>query len=118
GQDGIGAVEFMVNATDTILTQKISIRTERRGKSIEGTNHVLPTGKTARYNAGLSVSRFLKPLTYQRTARDGTAALAPAVERISAFEGLAAHEATATLRIEGIGRHSGAFDGTPAVDRD
>ncbi|NYI91619.1 sulfopropanediol 3-dehydrogenase [Amycolatopsis endophytica] len=86
-------------------------------KGIAGTNHVLPTGKTARYNAGLSVSRFLKPLTYQRARREGTAYLAPAVERISAFEGLAAHEATATIRIEEIGRHSGAFEGTPAVDR-
>lgn len=86
-------------------------------KGIAGTNHVLPTGKTARYNAGLSVSRFLKPLTYQRAGREGTAALAPAVERISAFEGLAAHEATATIRIDEVGRHSGAFDGTPAVDR-
>ncbi|WP_409463601.1 histidinol dehydrogenase [Amycolatopsis sp. GA6-003] len=86
-------------------------------KGIAGTNHVLPTGKTSRYNAGLSVSRFLKPLTYQRATKEGTAALAPAVERISAFEGLAAHEATATVRIEHIGRHSGAFDGTPAVDR-
>ncbi|HWD03524.1 MAG TPA: histidinol dehydrogenase [Amycolatopsis sp.] len=86
-------------------------------KGLAGTNHVLPTGKTSRYNAGLSVSRFLKPLTYQRAAREGTAALAPAVERISAFEGLAAHEATATVRIEHIGRHSGAFDGTPAVER-
>lgn len=87
-------------------------------KGIAGTNHVLPTGKTARYNAGLSVSRFLKPLTYQRAQREATAALAPAVERISAFEGLAAHEATATIRIDEIGRHSGAFDGTPAVDRE
>jgi sulfopropanediol 3-dehydrogenase len=86
-------------------------------KGIGGTNHVLPTGKTARYNAGLSVSRFLKPLTYQRAQREATAALAPAVERISAFEGLAAHEATATIRIDEIGRHSGAFDGTPAVAR-
>jgi sulfopropanediol 3-dehydrogenase len=68
-------------------------------KGIAGTNHVLPTGKTARYNAGLSVSRFLRPLTYQRAERAATAALAPAVERISAHEGLAAHEATATIRI-------------------
>jgi sulfopropanediol 3-dehydrogenase len=86
-------------------------------KGIAGTNHVLPTGKTARYNAGLSVSRFLKPLTYQRAQQNATPALAPAVERISAFEGLAAHEATATLRIDKVGRHSGAFDGTPAVTR-
>ncbi|MFJ9058014.1 histidinol dehydrogenase [Streptomyces sp. NPDC102409] len=87
-------------------------------KGIAGTNHVLPTGKTARYNAGLSVSRFLKPLTYQRTAREGTAALAPAVERISAFEGLAAHGATATVRIDRIGRTSGAFDSVPEALRE
>ncbi|MDV6263967.1 histidinol dehydrogenase [Rhodococcoides yunnanense] len=87
-------------------------------KGIAGTNHVLPTGKTSRYNAGLSVSRFLKPLTYQRAQKDATASLAPAVERISAFEGLAAHEATATIRIDEVGRFSGAFDGTPAVIRD
>lgn len=87
-------------------------------KGIAGTNHVLPTGKTARYNAGLSVSRFLKPLTYQRATEEGTAALAPAVERISAFEGLAAHGATATLRIDRIGRQSDAFDTVPAALRE
>ena len=87
-------------------------------KGIAGTNHVLPTGKTARYNAGLSVSRFVKPVTYQRASKEGTAALAPSVERISAFEGLAAHEATATIRIEAVGRFSGAFDGTCAVERE
>ncbi|MFF8104188.1 histidinol dehydrogenase [Streptomyces sp. NPDC014986] len=87
-------------------------------KGIAGTNHVLPTGKTARYNAGLSVSRFLKPLTYQRAAKEGTAFLAPAVERVSAFEGLAAHGVTATLRIDRIGRTSGAFDDVPAALRD
>lgn len=86
-------------------------------KGIAGTNHVLPTGKTARYNAGLSVSRFLKPLTYQRAQQEATVELAPAVERISAFEGLAAHEVTATIRIDKIGRYSGVFDGTPAVTR-
>ncbi|WP_367123865.1 histidinol dehydrogenase [Streptomyces phytohabitans] len=87
-------------------------------KGLGGTNHVLPTGKTARYNAGLSVSRFLKPLTYQRASREGTAALAPAVESVSAFEGLAGHGATATLRIDRIGRTSGAFDDVPAPLRE
>ncbi|MFI6093401.1 histidinol dehydrogenase [Streptomyces sp. NPDC051218] len=87
-------------------------------KGIAGTNHVLPTGKTSRYNAGLSVSRFLKPLTYQRAVKEGTASLAPAVERISAFEGLAAHGATATIRIDRIGRTSGAFDAVPEALRE
>ena len=37
-------------------------------KGMAGTNHVLPTAGGARHSAGLSVSRFLKPLTYQRVA--------------------------------------------------
>ena len=63
-----------------------------------GTNHVLPTAGGARHSAGLSVSRFLKPLTYQRVAREATPLLADAVATISASEGMSAHEATATLR--------------------
>lgn len=67
-------------------------------KGMAGTNHVLPTAGGARHSAGLSVSRFLKPLTYQRVARAATPALADAVDVISASEGMAAHRATATLR--------------------
>ena len=69
-------------------------------KGMAGTNHVLPTAGGARHSAGLSVSRYLKPLTYQRVARDATPLLADAVEVISASEGMAAHRATATLRKE------------------
>ncbi len=67
-------------------------------KGMAGTNHVLPTAGGARHSAGLSVSRFLKPLTYQRIAAEATPLLAPAVEIISKSEGMSAHEATATLR--------------------
>ena len=38
-------------------------------KGMAGTNHVLPTAGGARHSAGLSVGRFLKPLTYQRIDR-------------------------------------------------
>jgi sulfopropanediol 3-dehydrogenase len=69
-------------------------------KGMGGTNHVLPTGRGARSNAGLSVSRFLRPLTYQRATREATPELARYVERIAHFEGMEAHERTATLRIE------------------
>ena len=34
-------------------------------KGSTGTNHVLPTGGGAKYTSGLSVGRFLKPVTYQ-----------------------------------------------------
>jgi sulfopropanediol 3-dehydrogenase len=68
-----------------------------------GTNHTLPTAGGAKHSAGLSVSRYLKPLTFQRISRDATPALAPAVEVISASEGMSAHEATATLRLQRLG---------------
>ena len=64
-----------------------------------GTNHVLPTAGGAKHSAGLSVSRYLKPLTYQRISEFATPTLADAVETISASEGMSAHEATATLRL-------------------
>ena len=69
-------------------------------KGMAGTNHVLPTAGGAKHSAGLSVSRFLKPLTYQRADRAATPLLADAVDVISESEGMAAHRATATLRTE------------------
>jgi sulfopropanediol 3-dehydrogenase len=68
-------------------------------KGMAGTNHVLPTAGGAKHSAGLSVSRFLKPLTYQRIAREATPELAEAVAVISESEGMSAHEATATRRL-------------------
>ncbi len=69
-------------------------------KGMAGTNHVLPTAGGAKHSAGLSVSRFLKPLTYQRITRDATPELAHAVQVISDSEGMAAHSATATMRLD------------------
>ncbi|MDQ1121862.1 histidinol dehydrogenase [Microbacterium trichothecenolyticum] len=68
-------------------------------KGMAGTNHVLPTAGGAKHSAGLSVARFLKPLTYQAVSRAATDALAPAVQTISDSEGMAAHSATATMRL-------------------
>lgn len=73
-------------------------------KGITGTNHVLPTGTGARSSAGLSVSRFLKPLTFQRVSREATPRLAQHVENISDYEGMQAHKVTATLRIDRYNR--------------
>jgi sulfopropanediol 3-dehydrogenase len=67
-------------------------------KGMAGTNHTLPTAGGARHSAGLSVARYLKPLTYQRISREATPDLATAVQVISDSEGMAAHSATATLR--------------------
>ena len=69
-------------------------------KGMAGTNHTLPTAGGARHSAGLSVSRYLKPLTHQRVSREATPHLAPAVVTISTSEGMAAHAATAALRTD------------------
>jgi sulfopropanediol 3-dehydrogenase len=69
-------------------------------KGTTGTNHVLPTGRAARYAGGLSALRFLKTLTYQRlTDRSALRPLAEAVALISAAEDLPAHRASATRRL-------------------
>jgi sulfopropanediol 3-dehydrogenase len=73
-------------------------------KGTTGTNHVLPTGRAARYSGGLSALRFLKTVTYQRvTDPDTSRALAEAVAEISLAEDLPAHAATATKRLARLG---------------
>jgi len=69
-------------------------------KGMAGTNHVLPTAGGAKHSAGLSVSRFLKPLTYQRIAKEATPLLAEAVVAIAGYEKMEAHRATAQRRLD------------------
>jgi sulfopropanediol 3-dehydrogenase len=69
-------------------------------KGMAGTNHVLPTAGGAKHSAGLSVARFLKPLTWQRVTKEATPSLANYVDVISESEGMAAHGATATMRLD------------------
>ena len=63
-----------------------------------GPNHILPTGRAARYTGGLWVGKFIKTVTYQRLTRDASARVAPIVARICEIEGMLAHKATADLR--------------------
>lgn len=71
-------------------------------KGMSGTNHVLPTGRNARFTGGLSVSGFMKCVTYQRATRESTAAQAEPVVTISDFEGMPAHRDTALLRLRAL----------------
>ena len=63
-----------------------------------GPNHILPTGRAARYTGGLWVGKFIKTVTYQRLSREASARVAPIVSRICEIEGMLAHKATADLR--------------------
>ena len=70
------------------------------GDKAVGTNHVLPTGRAARYTGGLWVGKFLKTVTFQELSAEGTRRVAPAVAAISHAEGLAGHARTAEIRLE------------------
>jgi len=63
-----------------------------------GPNHILPTGRAARYTGGLYVGKFIKTVTYQRLTREASGRVAPIVARICEIEGMLAHKATADLR--------------------
>lgn len=69
-------------------------------KGMSGTNHVLPTARGSRYTAGLSVTGYLKQLTYQRATREATLAQAGPVVTISDFEGMPGHRDSAQLRLD------------------
>ena len=69
------------------------------GDKVSGPNHILPTKFAARYSAGLSVHKFLKPLTWQRMDREACKALAPVSARISRMEGMEGHARTSDVRM-------------------
>jgi sulfopropanediol 3-dehydrogenase len=69
-------------------------------KGMSGTNHVLPTARGARYTGGLSVTGYLKQLTYQKATKDATVAQAQPVVTISDFEGMPGHRDSAQLRLD------------------
>jgi histidinol dehydrogenase len=63
-----------------------------------GSNHVLPTGGSARFAQGLSVADFQKRVAVVEIDRAAAAALAPHVAAIAEEEGLRAHARSALLR--------------------
>lgn len=69
------------------------------GDKAAGPNHILPTKFAARYSAGLSVHKFLKPLTWQRMDRNASLAVGEVTARISRLEGMEAHARTADCRL-------------------
>jgi sulfopropanediol 3-dehydrogenase len=70
------------------------------GDKASGPNHILPTKGAARYSGGLSVHKFMKPLTWQRMTRAAAKDIAPVTARISRLEGMEAHARTADDRLD------------------
>ena len=70
------------------------------GDKASGTNHVLPTARSARYTGGLSVHKYMKVVTWQKSTRFGSKGIAQATARISRTEGMEGHARTADIRLK------------------
>lgn len=70
------------------------------GDYAAGSNHVLPTGGTARFAAGLNASVFLRAQQIVRYSREGLAGVREAIETLALEEDLPAHGAAVTARFE------------------
>ncbi len=72
---------------------------EMIGDYIAGSNHVLPTARSARFSSGLGVLDFMKRTSLLRLDGSALAALAPAAMRLARAEGLEAHRRSAEVRL-------------------
>jgi histidinol dehydrogenase len=69
------------------------------GDYLAGSNHVLPTGGTARHTSGLSVFPFLRLVNVVECDRQALAATAPLIDALGGAEDLAAHVAAVRVRV-------------------
>jgi histidinol dehydrogenase len=72
---------------------------EAVGDYIAGPNHVLPTGRTARFASGLSVFDFLKRTTFVSATQAALDRVGPAAVALAEAEGLQAHARSIGLRL-------------------
>jgi histidinol dehydrogenase len=73
---------------------------EAVGDYCSGTNHVLPTYGYAASYSGLGVEQFLRQMTIQELSREGLDKLGAAVISLAGLEGLDAHAAAVSRRLE------------------
>ncbi|MHB1871777.1 MAG: histidinol dehydrogenase [Steroidobacteraceae bacterium] len=75
---------------------------EPMGDYCSGTNHVLPTYGYARAYSGLGVPDYLKRITVQELTPAGLRALGPTAVTLAQLEGLDAHAAAVTCRLNAL----------------
>ena len=71
---------------------------EAVGDYLAGPNHVLPTGRTARFSSALGVYDFVKRTSLLRYSSSAFNAVAESVSVLAECEGLAAHARSASIR--------------------
>ena len=69
------------------------------GDYVAGTNHVLPTGRRARFSSGLSVLDFMKRTSVVKCDPESFDRIGPAAERLARAEGLDAHADSVARRL-------------------
>ncbi|MBN9432701.1 MAG: histidinol dehydrogenase [Bosea sp.] len=69
------------------------------GDYVGGSNHVLPTARSARFSSGLSVLDFMKRTSILRTGPEQLRALGPAAITLAEAEGLGAHARSVAIRL-------------------
>jgi histidinol dehydrogenase len=72
---------------------------EAIGDYVGGSNHVLPTARSARFSSGLSVLDFVKRTSILKLGPDQLRALAPAAIALAGAEGLDAHGRSVAIRL-------------------
>jgi histidinol dehydrogenase len=72
---------------------------EAIGDYVAGPNHVLPTGRRARFASGLSVLDFMKRTSFLQLDEDALRELGPATVALANAEGLPAHARSVALRL-------------------
>src|SRR5206468_677309 len=118
----VGALEEAVALVDAIAPEHLEIVSEKAehlasrirnagaiflgahtpeaiGDYVAGSNHVLPTARSARFSSGLSVLDFMKRTSILKCGPDQLRALGPAAVALGEAEGLEAHARSVTMRL-------------------
>ncbi|MEW6622758.1 MAG: histidinol dehydrogenase [Bacillota bacterium] len=90
---------FLVNYGSLFVGEETA---EVFGDYSSGTNHILPTMKTASFTGGVWVGTFLKVVTHQRITEEGLRLIGPVASRLAELEGLHAHKLAADVRLEKV----------------
>ncbi len=72
---------------------------EAVGDYVAGTNHVLPTARSARFSSGLNVLDYMKRTSLVRCDAASLAAIGPAAVALADAEGLQAHGRSVSIRL-------------------
>jgi histidinol dehydrogenase len=72
---------------------------EAIGDYVAGSNHVLPTARSARFSSGLGVLDFMKRTSILKCGPEQLRALAPAAMTLGEAEGLEAHARSVAIRL-------------------